>query len=447
MTLSTASSSSTIRKAKAPAALPKAILSKLRSISLEEKVGSCYARYTATQIESSTEVWVFHFSNVDESIRDSIEGRIQKISKIEHTGLTTPIYHINHEEDVILVSEAIDGTRLDYLLDDVSPMVAEYWSNYLSDILLSLHKAEEVHGLLAPQLIYKTADGMKIIGAGFSDLWEPVAKQWSAECSMSTGSFLAPEVRLDGIDKATQTSDIYSLGAILYSAYTHHSSGTICVMPSTKVDVPHHIDVAVMSAIHIDPSYRQQTIREFIDAFYGSLDQHLPDPEELSFDHEVPVSEPTIRKPVSKWEAGLFKVACTLLAAFFVVMLFVWIINLTTGFGERKINEIHNSIKADILQARKSQESGLLVSRWSEISLRSQTDHSMQSVQNFNEDSEERIADDLSTPTPGSVQDEAQDTRHKPARKKPAAANSLSQDSPSAFSPWRDLTMGYFVTN
>ena len=144
--------------------------------------------------------------------------------------------HFVDGSDLVLVTESIDGTRLDHLLDDVSPVVAEYWANYLSESLQAIHSSGEIHGSLVPQAIYKTNDGMKIIGAGLSKVWGPVLGKMPAMCTMSTRSFLSPEVRLDGIDAATHSSDVYSLGAILYSGYTRYNSSDICVMPSSKVD-------------------------------------------------------------------------------------------------------------------------------------------------------------------------------------------------------------------
>jgi len=191
------------------------------------------------------------------------------MAQFEVEEFVRPLSHAFYLGGLILVTESVEGTRFDSEIDDIDPIIAECWANDLSSALGKLHATGRIHGRLSPYSIYKTSQGPRIVGAGVSDLWEPVWAVMDIEGSMAPRKFVSLEVRLNGTELANATADIYSLGAILYRGYTQRCVGEYCPLPSRKADVETHIDQAVMLAVHSDPLSRQQTMREFLEELSG----------------------------------------------------------------------------------------------------------------------------------------------------------------------------------
>ena len=246
------------------------VLPQLHGLRLEERVGDLYRRYRAIHAGSGSSVWVHYFGEIAPETHDGIYRSLNRMSRIHDSGLIRPRGYQPHQGNLILITEAIEGTPLDQLIDEADPVAAECWANDLSSILGRLHEAGEVHGHLTPQAIYQTEDGMKVLGAGMSDLWAPVWAAMRSAGRINPRSFLAPEILLDGIQSATATADVYSLGAILFRTYTGYAPSEYALVPSLRADVSSHVDRTVMMALNTDPSCRQASMKEFIERFYFS---------------------------------------------------------------------------------------------------------------------------------------------------------------------------------
>ena len=144
----------------------------------------------------------------------------------------------------------------------------------------------------------------------------------------------------------------------------------------------------------------------------------------------------------------LTEVAGTLFPAFgipdwafrFVVLLFVWSINLTTKLGEQKIEQIHRSIKEDVFDSAKARQENLVVSRWSKLSLVSRDREFSSGLKGVRIPRSEKAA------APGKINEPAVGsgihTPKTPLETTKEELKSTPRESPVTYSLWRDVTLG-----
>ena len=236
---------------------------------MEENLAGCYQRFRASHAASGLPVDVHCFLGVRAEVLQDLDGRIERMKALQLPGLVRPLGHTHVEGSVLLVTDIVDGVRLDQLLRQVDPLQARHWADSLSAMLGALHGNGELHGRLCPQSIYIGPDGPRITGAGISDLWEPVWTATDPQGELPPRLFTPLEVRLDGVKEATPAADVFGLGTILYHGYTSVFPGEFCPLPSDRADVPRCVDGAVMAAMHPDAASRQQSMEEFIEEFTG----------------------------------------------------------------------------------------------------------------------------------------------------------------------------------
>jgi eukaryotic-like serine/threonine-protein kinase len=136
------------------------------------------------------------------------------------------------------------------------------------------HEAGLVHRDVKPANLLVRDDGvLKVADFGIARAAEST-RQTQAGTLLGTAAYLAPE-QIAGED-ATQASDVYSLGAVLYELltgrppYSFASLGELAAKQSDGViepagdlaDVPRQVEAAVMHALARDPSFRPASAAE-----------------------------------------------------------------------------------------------------------------------------------------------------------------------------------------
>jgi serine/threonine protein kinase len=167
----------------------------------------------------------------------------------------------------------------------------------LLDFLEACHAAGVVHRDLKPENVFLTHDGaVKVLDFGVAR--GPNRSLTSRRVAMGTPQFMPPEQASGRNERVDARSDLYAVGAILWSVLSGHALRTgrspddtleiARTDPARSLalvapDVPRDIVLLVDRALERDPGRRFQTAREMREAVRAAI-------EGLDFDpiHEVP---------------------------------------------------------------------------------------------------------------------------------------------------------------
>ena len=179
-------------------------------------------------------------------MRRELKLRIEANANID-SDFVLPILDVNVDHDTpYLVSEFCSGGNLRGLMDRqaLSPQVALKLFHQACLGLKAAHDNGLIHGDLKPENLLLTGRGnLKLADLGFSQLAqsETLAKQ-RAYVGYSSLGYLAPEMfRQDR--HYTVSSDIYSMGIVLYELLVGRLPGRRSPLPSKVVDgLPEGVD-------------------------------------------------------------------------------------------------------------------------------------------------------------------------------------------------------------
>jgi eukaryotic-like serine/threonine-protein kinase len=167
-----------------------------------------------------------------------------------------------------LVSDYIDGVDLQDLLDQYGPPPPERvvaWMQAACQPLTYLHGRGRLHLNIKPANIRQTPDDrVYLVDSGLPGLG----------ISLRGDGFSSPEQMRQG--KVTPASDMYSLGATLYTLLTgrrppdalQRESGLMNLIPAREVntEVPAYLSVAASRAMDLRPDVRFENAAEFATA-------------------------------------------------------------------------------------------------------------------------------------------------------------------------------------
>lgn len=232
---------------------------------------------------------VLKFINLPPSIEwtkalDKIERETNELRKIRHDNLVR-MYGVGvHEEEskIFFATELVEGEALSAILarrGKLAPDLVVEYGHQIAEALKYIHNREIIHSKLTPDKIIVTPDHKIKI----SDLRLNRAKKrrWDAtrKRDLEIAAYMAPEQFDEG---ATQKSDFYSLGVILFELLTGklpYEPDTIGRMAKTKREVeapsvakqvmncPIWLDKIVTQMVQPDPRQRPHSARAITFAF------------------------------------------------------------------------------------------------------------------------------------------------------------------------------------
>ena len=165
---------------------------------------------------------------------------------------------------LLIAMEYVDGETLRSVLDrvrGVSVPQALVWASEICEAIGAAHEKKIVHRDLKPENIMLDREGhVKVMDFGIACSLQATGDQM--EGNPGTPLYMSPEQR-DG-RPAGFTSDIYSLGLVLYELFTGVRRDPGNVIPPASVNryLPPHVDAAIGKCLESSPQDRFQSMTE-----------------------------------------------------------------------------------------------------------------------------------------------------------------------------------------
>lgn len=267
---------------------------------------------------------------------------------------------------VFLVMDLLQGETLDDLCYRRGGVLgvqhALQVAHQLLDILASAHGRGVIHRDIKPENVFITEEGkVKLLDFGVARLPD-CSRATKVGAALGTPSFMAPEQARGHSDKMDARTDLWAVGATLYTLLTGkfvHDSDNLNEhlyramtepVPSIRfsAQLPESVVALVDRALAFDPDERFHSAREMQGAIQGALaeveqDESLVEPEPLSarvsgvvskktpqafMPTERPPATPSdfeqaIELPVRKSRAGAFVAAALAMLALLALFLFI----------------------------------------------------------------------------------------------------------------------------
>ena len=276
---------------------PFAILNKrYRIVSLlAEGVYGC--TYRARDIVEGQDVAVKEYLDASVETQKLFRREARRLSELKHGQLTAVTDHFALEDvGQYLVSRYVDGVDLQSLLNQYGPLPSDLivpWLQSVCKPLAYLHQKGQLHLNLKPANVRLTPDGdVFLVDSGLPGLGvRPHA-----------GGYGSPEQQA-GLE-VTPLSDVYSLGATLYTLLTgqvppnalSRESGLADLKPAREVnpDVEPYLSIVANRAMSVRPDVRYESVNEFAQALERPAGRPAP---EISPLRRVPDHPPAAPLP------------------------------------------------------------------------------------------------------------------------------------------------------
>jgi serine/threonine-protein kinase len=244
--------------------------------------GQYGAVYRARDLVAKLDVAVKEYRDSSVAMQKLFRQEARRLSDLSHPQLPQVLDHFAIEDSgQYLVSQYIDGVDLQSLMAQYGRLPTERiieWLQATCQPLSYLHKKGQLHLNIKPANIRVTPDGtVFLVDSGLPGLG----------VHLHSGGFGAPEqqAQLD----VSSASDIYSLGATLYTLLTGQvppsalslETGLADLVPAREVndEVPPYLSLVANRALSLRPDARYETAESFASALAKPNSQPEPIPE------------------------------------------------------------------------------------------------------------------------------------------------------------------------
>lgn len=255
-------------------------------------------------------------SVVSESARVNIERlkakfveEARKLKRLKHNNIVGAYDHFEENGTAYYVMEYIDGETLKSMVDRRGALPESEALRYITHVASALkyiHKRDITHLDVKPANIIVSSEDDAAILVDFG-----LAKHYDPETGHQTTTYLgaqspgyAPHEQglINGMKEFTPATDIYSLGATLYTLVTGKVPPEAAVIPSDGLPaLPSHLKQSTRDAITRSMSYgirqRPQSIDEFISILEANSSPSTP--VECGCEATVPIGVDDATIPLS----------------------------------------------------------------------------------------------------------------------------------------------------
>jgi Tol biopolymer transport system component/predicted Ser/Thr protein kinase len=281
--------------------------------------------YLAEDIRLGVQVAVKENLQAGPEARQQFEREAQILARLSHPNLPRVIDHFTDRQSgrQYLVMDYIEGEDLQAIMKRSGPVpeqTALAWVGQVLDALEYLHRQRPpvIHRDVKPGNIKITPQGRAVlVDFGIAKMGGPAGSTLTGARAVTPG-YAPPEQY--GM-RTTERSDVYSVGATLYTLLTGRvpaeaplrMAGERLVPPRQVVpSVSHHTQTAVLQAMEMDTSKRLGTMSELRQVLRGR--PTAPSPRERQR------AAPQLEERGSKWPArGTLPIILAALAALAIV--------------------------------------------------------------------------------------------------------------------------------
>ena len=304
--------------------LPGEILNKRYRILNLLGEGGHGAVYRAYDINAGIHCAIKEYRDSTPQTQQLFRAEARRLSKLKHSQLPAILDHFNLENSgQYLVSEYIDGINLADLLAQYGTLPSDLiigWLQAICQPLTYLHQQEMVHLNIKPANIRLTPTGeLFLVDSGLSGLGIPAG----------SSGFSAPEQANQ--TAGTPASDIYSLGATLYTLLAgtpppdalRRQSGLDTLIPARErnPDVEPYLSIVANHAMDLSPSARHESAQAFAQALERPIGRANLAYDALRRTANQPTNAPPPRLPADKRRAIQRKTVYGLVGLFFLVLM------------------------------------------------------------------------------------------------------------------------------
>ena len=241
--------------------------------------GSYGATYRAYDIKDKRHYALKEYLDASPEIQKRFRTEARRLTQLHHPQLAVFRDHFAlNGIGQYLVSDYVDGVDLQSLLDQFGSLPADLivsWLQAVCEPLSYLHKQGVLHLNLKPATIRLTADSqIFLVDTGLPGLG----------VRPHTDGYGSPEQQAQ--TEVSAASDIYSLGATLYTLLTHQvppnalslESGLADLIPAREVntDVAPYLSLVAARAMSIRPDARYESAADFAKALNRPVELPAP---------------------------------------------------------------------------------------------------------------------------------------------------------------------------